>query len=847
MNNLKNNIKISLINLKRLYKSNIKFNVICLVFLLPFLSAYATEITIEVVTFLEDKEQLINSPYELHITNTEDAMINSTVSLEHPDAWLFFDNIKPSDVVRDYLKYVKINGEGFVNGNNGRVAIYGHGTVLMPHGADFKPLTVFTEENFEGESQNYEIHSYHNALGDFDRNIRSFILKRGYQATFATNSDGSGYSRVFIADNKDLEFEVMPDLLSGTVSFIRIFKHQWVSKKGWAGWNANEIGMSNSTWYYDWNIGGNTNVNTEYVAIRQKGDWPSWSSINNKQNISHLMGFNEPDRPDQANMSFDDALRQWPNFMHSGLRLGSPATSDAFNQWSLFNFIDQCDARNYRVDFVVVHCYWGGKSPQNWYNDLKYIHERTGRPIWIKEWNNGANWTNEYWPPSMEEKLEKQLKELKAIINVLDTASFIERYSIYNWVEDHRAVILNGEYTPAGEFYAANPSRIAYNSANEVIPTWTFKKPHLEGRHLTLSNMINLSWDDANGGLSQGYIVEKKSGDGKFNVIFETDDSKIKSFSDPVDPNVSGVSVYRVGLKTLYGDYEYSNEFSIYQTGGSENIQIGKFPVGNSDWSRALFPIRYSEIPMIILGAPSFSNVVAYSTRVHSPSVNYFNFRLHPWRYITNPNFNYNDIIASIAMLPGNYDFEGLKAETALLTNINEEWSTVEFNEEFDTLPVVFCTQVSNNNGFPTVVGIRNVTKTGFEVRLIKEQAVEGRVFNENINYFAITTGNGLIDGKRISVGRSEEGAGIASQTIKVNFDQSYIDPVFFASLQTLNNEFGSVLRFFNPSNGEITFLRQREMSGPLVPINKDDFAWMIIDIDKDQPVNLQAIDYQNL
>ena len=41
-------------------------------------------------------------------------------------------------------------------------------------------------------------------LEGFNNNIRSFKLKKGYMCTLANNDNGSGYSRVFIADEADL-------------------------------------------------------------------------------------------------------------------------------------------------------------------------------------------------------------------------------------------------------------------------------------------------------------------------------------------------------------------------------------------------------------------------------------------------------------------------------------------------------------------------------------------------------------------------------------------------------------------------------------------------------------------
>lgn len=247
----------------------------------------------------------------------------------------------------------------------------------------------------------------------------------------------------------------------------------------------------------------------EYTPIKQNAGWPSWSSINAKENVSHLLGYNEPDHTEQSNVRVDEAVANWPDYLASGLRLGAPATT---NFGWLYEFMDKCEALNYRVDFVAVHAYWGGKTPANWYKDIKYIHDRTGRPLWITEWNNGANGTNEWWPADKIAQQNKQLNDIKAILNVLDTASFIERYSIYNWVEDKRAIILNGELTPAGEYYANSNSAIAFNKKNEVIPSkWKNSKPLLANRYLSLANKIKLTWTDANADLSLAYKLEKKA------------------------------------------------------------------------------------------------------------------------------------------------------------------------------------------------------------------------------------------------------------------------------------------------------------------------------------------------
>jgi hypothetical protein len=376
------------------------------------------------------------------------------------------------------------------------VARYAHGTVVMPHASTFKPLTVYTEDHFNGDSSQYKQHTYFTNLGSMDNAIKSFKLKRGYIATFANASDGTGYSRVFIADEHDIEFSVMPEALHGRASFIRVLRYEWVTKKGWCG-GAYEGDMSGSTWYYNWQANLQSTSDLEFVPMRAKLNWSPWSQINALQNVSHSLGLNEPDHAEQHKddngekvVTVAQALEQWPEMLKSGLRVGAPATTN-FN-W-LYDFIDQCKELNYRVDYVAVHAYWGS-SAQSYYNNLKYVHERTGLPIWITEWNYGANWTSEWWPNDPTEYTDQNADyaytHIKEIVDMFDTAHFIERYSIYNWVEDARAIVLNGALTKAGEYYANNKSVIAYNKENEVILDWNYELPTISYRFLSLSNSI---------------------------------------------------------------------------------------------------------------------------------------------------------------------------------------------------------------------------------------------------------------------------------------------------------------------------------------------------------------------
>ena len=100
----------------------------------------------EAVTLTEDVDYVITGtdPFtttgSIDITNTEHAVV-------------IFENIRPSKAL-EYLGFIKINGENAVNDENCQVKMYASGAIIMPYGKDFKPLTVYSEQNFGGESAN---------------------------------------------------------------------------------------------------------------------------------------------------------------------------------------------------------------------------------------------------------------------------------------------------------------------------------------------------------------------------------------------------------------------------------------------------------------------------------------------------------------------------------------------------------------------------------------------------------------------------------------------------------------------------------------------------------------------
>ena len=122
---------------------------------------------------------------------------------------------------------------------------------------------------------------------------------------------------------------------------------------------------------------------------RQVSQWES--SINQtirNLGVTHVLGFNEPEYPSQANMTPSHGASLWKAQVEplrlQGVRLGSPApTSDpAGKQW-LLDWLTACDG-GCTVDFIALH--WYDINSTAFIAYLEDFHETFQRPLWITEW-----------------------------------------------------------------------------------------------------------------------------------------------------------------------------------------------------------------------------------------------------------------------------------------------------------------------------------------------------------------------------------------------------------------------------------------------------------------------------
>ncbi|MBR1485374.1 MAG: hypothetical protein IJ612_06750 [Prevotella sp.] len=490
-----------------------------------------TQVT-DAVTLSDDVDYVITSttPFGndgvVDITNTDHAV-------------LILSQVKPSAALKLLASHVTINGEKAVNGQNCQVKLYNRGAIIMPYSSAIRPLTVYSEPDFGGEECSdfglEHTNGYMNTLTEAKLNnrIRSFKLKRGYMVTFSNRSSGRGYSRCFIAADKDLEVPELPGVLDRSISSYRIFTWYDTGKKNLANYiNTDAMSALKVQSSYDWGTGNASLLpDYEWVPNHIYEDYPSSSAIGHSTWSPHTKNNNEPlNQSDDHPQDLTTILNNWENMMRTGLRLCTPASWDGSDYWNatgfLASFLDAIDERGWRCDVIDLHCYWAESNFGNIANWVNKYH----RPVWISEWCWGASWnSNGAFASGVT---EAQVRDaLQRICTNLNNWDYVERYYYWNSERDPSKLYKNGKLTPAGEMYANLDGGVGYNGKYDYAPKVpTQQAPdNLTIEFDKLAETVTLSWHEYNGEANVSMFVQRKRGNDDFADVVEVPRKDLES------------------------------------------------------------------------------------------------------------------------------------------------------------------------------------------------------------------------------------------------------------------------------------------------------------------------------
>ncbi|KAI5451735.1 hypothetical protein NCC49_001382 [Naganishia albida] len=219
-------------------------------------------------------------------------------------------------------------------------------------------------------------------------------------------------------------------------------------------------------WYYTWSPQGCSKADAlglEFAPMMwgrkdANADW--WNAVNSwGDNVQAVLFFNEPNEISQSNISPDDAVPIWKEYMaplkEKGYKLGMAAPTNAPSglEW-VKRFVELCPECEY--DFQPLH--WYDVKAVGFQQYVESFYQATGKPIWVTEY---ACQSFNYGTPQCTEGETWGLHQEMA--KWFDAQPYVERYSPFGAMRQmqgvndaNRLMDASGYITALGDWYVKN-------------------------------------------------------------------------------------------------------------------------------------------------------------------------------------------------------------------------------------------------------------------------------------------------------------------------------------------------------------------------------------------------------
>lgn len=261
-------------------------------------------------------------------------------------------------------------------------------------------------------------------LGTDDYRIRSKQTEKCFEVSLASSADGAAivestytgmphqrwelqpvdgthfrivnvWSGLVLGDDNGDVVQQTPNGSSSQQWLINYQKHY--PKKGQAS-HLHFNSLFKPGWAYNWTFGDENLVSVgQYMPMQWTNisaaspgilrNQPNWYS---RANQTSVLGFNEPDLSDQANMSEEAAAYQWPRLERMRLPLVGPVPAAYQGAWRQ-NYEGLADERGNRSEYMAMHWYSTNGaatgSPSGLISNMQSLYNTYGKPIWLTEFS----------------------------------------------------------------------------------------------------------------------------------------------------------------------------------------------------------------------------------------------------------------------------------------------------------------------------------------------------------------------------------------------------------------------------------------------------------------------------
>ncbi|MCF8378917.1 MAG: carbohydrate-binding protein [Bacteroidales bacterium] len=370
----------------------------------------------------------------------------------------------------------------------------------------------------------------------------------------------------------------------------------------------------NISWWYNWATQPDLTIRSTYHNFEVDFTPMAWNAsgisgvgswVNIDSNVKYILGFNEPNFKDQANMTPSAAATAWPALQaiadeHS-LTLVGPAVNycgtcvseGAVTYTNPFQYLDDFfkACTDCRVDHIALHWYGGGGSITSYIEDAR----KYNKPIWVTEF---AAWDGTV------SKVEDQLKYLAGTVNFLERDPDVYRYSwfigrtsggagTYPYIDLYSTT---GMLTPLGQLYMDIPvydPEMHFNVPGRIqteeyyLMKGLFTEPTSDN-----DGFLNMGWTDLNdwaeykihvGSAGTYDIYGRVAGTGVGMIDFLVDGVKAATLNTP---NTGGWQIWQTVSTTIdLPEGDHILKMVVKDAGFNINwIEITNDPVGLSDY-----------------------------------------------------------------------------------------------------------------------------------------------------------------------------------------------------------------------------------------------------------------------
>lgn len=218
-------------------------------------------------------------------------------------------------------------------------------------------------------------------------------------------------------------------------------------------------------------------------------------------------------------------------------------------------------------------------------------------------------------------------------------------------------------------------------------------------------------------------------------------------------------------------------------------------------------PLAIFDAPIVVMGPPSFFGGDPSTIRLQNVGGDGLDYFLDEWDYKDGPHVD--EQVGYLVMDASLRQLGGLEAEASSVL-ITDAWARVSFDRSFSSTPVVVAQVATFADSAAVTTRIRNVSTTGFDIRLREEEAADNVHGLELVHWIAVEPGSTSVLGRPVEVGLFP---GVNHTWHTLSFGQTFTGPVLLGNMQTHNGGDTAALRHRNLTGTSVQMFVEEEKS----------------------------------